>query len=508
MDDKGNQDKNQSTPPSTGNIFNKAGNTAGQDTPENITPEEVAPDVAAPSDVLGTIPPDLQAEVPVYEENKKKYFIIAFAGVFFVVVVFLVIQFFLKSRSTTPNVPKVVGGGEVNLTFWGLWEDKAIYDPLIADFEKQNPTIHIKYEKQSSQSYREKLLARKENGPDIFEYHNTWLPEVKEVVAPLPESIMSAAEFSKTFYPVAQQDLKIGDQYFGIPLYIDGLVLIYNDTILKQAGLTSPPNVWVEQTATGNDMLTAVSKLTVKDATGKLITAGLAAGTADNVEHFSDLFGLLLMLNGGDIKKLDNEAGVGALQLYRKFAEDGYWSSDLPNSIAAFTAGRVAMIIAPSWEIQVIKAQNPDLVIKVAPIPKGLNGKSVSLASYWVEGVSRYSKNQLASWQFLKYLSSKESETKIFTSQSKVRLFGNAYSRVDLAGQLTTNEYLAAVVAQANSYVSLPLTSRTFDNGLNDEIIAYLRNAITATSQGVDYQEALTTAQKGVTEVFGRYKIE
>src|SRR5207248_205675 len=30
-------------------------------------------------------------------------------------------------------------GGDVKLTYWGLWEDSNIMQPIISDFEKENP---------------------------------------------------------------------------------------------------------------------------------------------------------------------------------------------------------------------------------------------------------------------------------------------------------------------------------------------------------------------------------
>jgi multiple sugar transport system substrate-binding protein len=47
--------------------------------------------------------------------------------------------------------------------------------------------------------------------------------------------------------------------------------------------------------------------------------------------------------------------------------------------------------------------------------------------------------------------------------------------------------------------------SRTFDNGLNDEIIKYLENAINSTINGVSYEEAFNTARKGIDQVIGKF---
>lgn len=508
MDDNQNNDKNQPEDISGPKpIFE----TIPVEEPSaNLQPEEVAPEVSSPEDAFNQISDVPTESHPVYAvsgDGRGRIVFIGIIVVFFLAVLGIVFSYltgnFPFKKTATP------AASDVTLTYWGVWEEKEIFEPLINEYQSKNPHIKINYEKLSPQdSYREKLLARKENGPDIFRFHGTWLPEIKDVVTAIPEEVMKNDEFEKTFYPVFQKDLKIGEKYYGIPLYLDGLVLVYNDSLLKQAGLTAPPSVWIDQGTNETDMLTAVGKLTVKDASSNLVTSGFAAGTTQNVEHFSELYGLLLLLNGGNIKEINNQQSVEALELYRKFAEENYWNDTMPNSVTAFVQGKVAMIIVPSWQVLGIKTQNPDLQVKIAPVPKGLDGKSVSIANYWAEGVSKYGKNQLEAWKFVKFLSEKKSMTKMFELQSKIRVFGTAYSRVDLAETLVNNEYLGPVVSQGNAYISLPLTMRTFDNGLNDEIITYLQNAVNATSQGVDYKSALDQAQLGITTVLEKYQIQ
>ena len=64
------------------------------------------------------------------------------------------------------------------------------------------------------------------------------------------------------------------------------------------------------------------------------------------------------------------------------------------------------------------------------------------------------------------------------------------------------------VLEQAPFMKSLPVISRTFDNGLNDKISGYLIDAVNATIKGVAYDQAFSTAAKGVKQVFEEYKIE
>ncbi|OGK10326.1 hypothetical protein A2767_07185 [Candidatus Roizmanbacteria bacterium RIFCSPHIGHO2_01_FULL_35_10] len=485
-DDKVNPPQNQS-----GTVFESV-------PADNLQPEEVAPDVAEPTGEDVSQGQDLPSDSSplVFEENKSKYFIIAGGAIFFL----LILIFFLKLIFGAKAPPK-----DITLTYWGLWEDKEVFAPLITDYQRKNPGIKIDYQKMTPQDYRDKLLARSKNGegPDIFRFHNTWLPEITDVATPLPEKIMSTGEFDKTFYKIHQKDLKIGNSYYGLPLYIDGLVLVYNDSLFKQAGIATAPTTW-------DDITDAVTKLTVKDTNGQLVTAGIALGLTSNVDHFSDILGLMILQNGATLKTLDQPEAAGALESFRKFAEppNNFWDETMPNSVSAFIQEKVAMIFVPSWEVLTIKSINPDLQIKVVPVPSVPGGSPVSVASYWADGVSRYSKNQLEAWKFLRFLVEKDSMTKLYEIEAKFRRFGEPYSRVDLGSLLAQNEYSGAVIKQADAYVSIPLISRTYDNGLNDEIVQYLENAVNATVQGVAYADALSTAKQGVDQVFKKYKIE
>jgi len=143
-------------------------------------------------------------------------------------------------------------------------------------------------------------------------------------------------------------------------------------------------------------------------------------------------------------------------------------------------------------------------------VPTLPGGDPISVASYWVEGVSRYSEGdkQIVAWRFLKYLSEKESMTKLFELQSASRQLPSASSRVDLGTIQSQNEYLQAVIKQANYYKSIPTVSYTYDNGLNDEINQYLANAINSTINGESYKSALKTAKEGIDQVLNRYKSE
>ena len=481
----------ESDKPNQGNVVFKT-----EIVPEELPEEEVAPEDLSPqnfpeSDAGAPIQPDTP------QESKKTTYLVVVGMIILFLVIFFTILKFLGFFGGAP-------AKKITLEYWGLWEDESIMSPLIADYRRKNPNIEIKYSKRDPQNYREKLLARSREGrgPDIFRYHSTWIPTIKEVLSPIPGKLMSNQQFEKTFYSLAAKDLKVDKFYYAIPLEIDGLVLIYNNDLFKKAGIELPPKSW-------EDIIDYASRLTVKNV-DSLVTSGIALGTANNIEHFSEILGWMLLQNGAELEKLTEQAAVDTLEQYRRFAEppDNTWDENMPNSISAFIQGKVAMVFAPSWQIITIKSANPDLDVKVVPLPKVPGGTDVAISNYWVEGVSKFSKNQFEAWRFLVFLADKENMTKLYSEEAKTRLFGEPYSRIDLKDKLSQNEYIGSVLQQADRMKTLPLVARTYDNGLNDEVVKYLENAVNATSQGVSYREAFTTASRGILQTFSKYGIK
>lgn len=396
---------------------------------------------------------------------------------------------------------KLGGGGPVNLTYWGLWENDANIAPVIADFEAANPNIHVEYTKQSQKQYRERLAAaiQRGDGPDVFRFHNTWVAMLKDDLSPVPASVMTPSDFTNTYYPVAKNDLIAGSTIYGLPMEIDGLGLYINEDLFAAAGVTQP--------VTWEDVLSIVPKLTVKNQ-DTLTTSGIALGVTSNVENWSDILATMMLQNGVQLANPVGQQAEEALLFFHKFADPAdpvyTWNANFDNSISAFANGRVAMILAPSWRAFDIKQMNPNLNFRISPIPQ-LSGNSVNWASYWVEGVSNKSKHTDAAWKFVNFLTSHDSVVKIYTQATKSRLFGEPYARKDLAATLSGDQFVDVYVKEAANAVSFPLASNTYDNGLNDQMIKYLEDAVNGLSSGGSPTALLTTVAQGFSQVLARY---
>ncbi len=400
-----------------------------------------------------------------------------------------------------PILHKKPKSEKTTLLYWGLWEDSKVMQPIISDFERQYPNITVNFVKQDIKQYRERLVTRIQNGtgPDVFRFHNTWWPMLSNILVPLPKDTITKTDFEKWFYKVAQNDLVKNGAIYGIPLEIDTLSLYINTEVFKARGLSSPKD-WI-------DFSNIARQLTVKDERGKIATAGAAVGTFGNITHAGDVVSLFLVQNGTDLNDISSTEQLAseALSFYTSFAlNDKVWDDTFDPSVLSFAQGNLAMLFGYSRDFFTIKSIDPNLSFEIYPVPH-LPQQNMTIASYWVEGVSIKSKYQKEAMLLIKYLAQKETQQKLFTEQSKTRAVGLPYGRRDLANLLKDNANVYPFISQAEGAISSFFASDTYDNGLNSQMNNYLEDAVNAILTGSSSQTAVDTLQKGVSQILQQY---
>ena len=423
-----------------------------------------------------------------------------------IVVGFFATRFFLQLSKKSQKV---------ELTYWGLWESESIVKPLIDEYQTVHPNVKINYVFQSPREYRERLQTAlsMSKGPDIFRIHNSWIPMFKNDLSPVPPTAYSASEFESTFYPTVRTDLRLSGNYMAIPLEIDGLAMFVNDDLLTKSGQSVP--------ASWEDLRSAAKALSVCDSedgtcsTGdRVLISGAALGTTDNVDHWQDILAVLMLQNNVNLNFPAGSSAEDALSYYTVFnRSDHIWDSTLPPSTQAFATGKLAIYFAPSWRAFDLNAINPQLKFSIHPVPQlpldpARGEKPVTWASYWVEGVNKKSLNTTAAWDFLKFLSSKESLAKLY-QQAVIsgRAFGEPYSRTDLTSSLSSDPLVGPYISQAQYARSWYLASDTFDGptGINTRLSAHFATAVNSVNQGRSPTEAVKTLSTGINQVLSQY---
>jgi arabinogalactan oligomer/maltooligosaccharide transport system substrate-binding protein len=223
---------------------------------------------------------------------------------------------------------------------------------------------------------------------------------------------------------------KAGGQYkgatYGVPEVTDTLALLYNKKLLKQAGVAKPPTTW--------DELKAAS-LKVKKKTG-------AMGTYVNPDaYFAWPF---LYGEGTDLvdvpgKKItvNSSEGVKAVETARGLIASGAAvKPDLTNGYnnmqADFGAGKVAMIVNGPWSLaddfkgKAFKDDKSNLGI--ATVAAGSTGKAGAPTGGHSLAVYAGSAHRDASYLFVKFMTSAESQAYVSTKVQTLPTRESAYT--------------------------------------------------------------------------------
>jgi ABC-type glycerol-3-phosphate transport system substrate-binding protein len=334
------------------------------------------------------------------------------------------------------------------INYWGLWDNPEVMQMLIQKYEEEHPNIKINYDDRSVLSpgdYREGVFTRlgSEGAPDIIRVHASWLPFLKENLAPNPN--LSDEDFRNKFYPIASRTAILDNKVYAVPLYYDGLVLVYNKDHFAEINQDLAPTAWEE-------FRKIALESTIRNEKGDgIVRAGAAIGNADNIEFFSDILGL--MFAQANVKVPDDfgdGAAVDALKFYTNFyKEDRVWDNSFPEAAAAFAKGDVSMVFVPTWNLLDIIQAKPDMNIGVAEVPQAVPKNPKSWGSFWMESVTAASPNKDVAWDFLNFLVREETQMEYYSESLKFRQFGAPYSIVSLAEQIDDTSYVKPLLNSA-----------------------------------------------------------
>jgi len=314
----------------------------------------------------------------------------------------------------------------VTLTIWHPFEDRDIYDSVIADYEDKYPNVTIAYKKMEYDTYEKNLvnaLAAGE-GPDIFQIHNDWLPKHYDKISPMPKEIMTLDEYKSTYVDVAVDDFIYQDNIYSLPLYVDTLALYYNTKLLEKNNISSPPTTWQQ-------LVSYVHQITEKTTNGQdILTSGVSLGTSNNINRSSDILYAMMLQKGTLMTSPDNASATFALSTEKITGEDFYpgtesldfytsfanpdnvnytWNNKMLGSLEAFEKGYTAMTINYSYQqANIDKFKSPDVRYKVTYLPRiETTDDPISYANFWSESVNKQSKYSAWAWHFIKYMSEK-----------------------------------------------------------------------------------------------------
>ena len=308
---------------------------------------------------------------------------------------------------------------KTKLTFWHAMADPKdkVLKELIAGFEKQISDIKIVPQYVGNYDILlQKLLASVAagNSPDISQVYENWTTRFIAEKAIIPVEKYFAVDPDKEkdladIYPVFIKNNSYDKTLWTFPFNKSIYVYYYNETLFKKEGLTPPK--------TPSEFLNVCTKLTKRDASGKVIRYGF--GFRANI----DIFAILLYMNNGSFFNKDetratfnDAAGVETLQfiadLYNKYKVAVYTKDYLDGD---FKEGRMASFISTSPHRSYLESDiGTKFPVGVAPLYAGkirtapIAGTNIAIFTKKDGSDAR----EAACYKFIKWLSNTENNVK------------------------------------------------------------------------------------------------
>lgn len=256
------------------------------------------------------------------------------------------------------------------LTYWDFLGggDGIRMKQIVDEFNKSQSDIHVT---ESTLTWGEPFYTKVHTGvvsgqtPDVMTYHLSHFAagiQGKDL-RPITNEELAAAGLKQSDFQdsIIQRSLELSKNYgqsdnlFGVPLDIHTLVLYYNKTALKKAGLLGS-----DDKPTGTDSIDAFNKML---AEAKAKTHLLPIAESTNTEEPASCWRVwytLFKQQGGDFLKdgklsfddVDKQ-GAKSLQIMADWMKNGFTpkSTNYPSAIALFSAGRAVFMMNGNWEV-------------------------------------------------------------------------------------------------------------------------------------------------------------
>jgi multiple sugar transport system substrate-binding protein len=291
------------------------------------------------------------------------------------------------------------------------------WDEILNIFASEHPEMEIAKEigPHSSTAFHDLLTQKLKNQSkdvDVFLMDVIWPPEFAAAGWAMPLDERFSEPEQKKFMDGSILANTFRGRIYGVPLFIDSGVLYYRKDLLETYGFI-PPATWEE-------MVSQAGVIVSREAEKGNEIYGFSG-------QFKQYEGLVcdmqeyILSNGGMILDPDTgrsglagEPAIRAVNFVRekiigKAAPVGVLTYQEPESLDVFIQGKA--VFHRNWPYAWSVSNNPERStisgkVGIAKLPHFKGNKSYSTLGGWQIGISNYSEDKDAAWEFVNFLSS------------------------------------------------------------------------------------------------------
>ncbi len=386
---------------------------------------------------------------------------------------------------------------QITISFWFPGADKVnddYFNNVAKEFEDLHPNIHIETTvlPANPADVDTKLNAAKLSGtyPDVFSAYLLFMGTrgTKGDFAPLDDYVNNWDEKDDLIEANLAAG-KVKGKLAGLAFYPAPVLLTYRKDYFREAGLDpeKPPTTWEE-------LAEYAEILTKRDAGGNVIRAGfdIPATNATSVfEPFMRQNGSVVIDEENEVPAFNDAKSIEAFQFLTELARkkvnipyDYQKKDEIP-----FMNGNSAMSFILSSMITSLVANKPELKDQLGLVPVMKREKKVAFTGNRLFTIGADSKHKDASWEFIKFMMSKEQVWKRY-KEMKVPVVRKSLQQQAMEDDPEFNAVLMDYVnnGKGNSIVSWASLYSKYINLAYEEAISGRKSA----------EQALKDAQEGL----------
>jgi multiple sugar transport system substrate-binding protein len=311
-------------------------------------------------------------------------------------------------------------------------EQRAPLTACFQEYERLNPGTTILHRQLSYRDFLQTLFMARIGGtaPDIYNLSTIWTAQLvqSDSLAVPPQEV---SDFVKREYlEETREAMTTGGHVWGIPSEVNVYMLVYNKLLFARAGLNRPPATW-------DELVADAVKISKTNRQGQLTTAGFGFGPSPT-QAVSPFLALLYSsgepLFAADQRSTNLTTGAARSILegqVRLFRAKG---TNIGVTPTQFPSGSLGMMIVPNWWKQELLQglrQRFAETVGVAPIPGGVNWRTVQYGFYWA--VDAKSRHAGEAWKLLEWLNTARAGHRSCVGEMLLGLGSLTGNKADLA---------------------------------------------------------------------------
>lgn len=405
-------------------------------------------------------------------------------------------------RHTPASPSETTQNGDITLEFWTLQLDafEGVLKPMFREYERQHPGVRIHWvDIPFSEGTKRTLTAMMSaETPDVVNLNPDFsavlasrqaLTDMNRAISPaVKASYLPAAWEAVSLYRVGKDPVA-----FGLPWYVTSSITLYNEAILRRAGLNAPPDNWAE-------MPGFVKR--IREQTGMY---GLMPTLSESGNFLKELqkSGVPLYDAQGRASFATPAAIAHLTRMVSLYQEGAFPAEALTEShqaaIARYQAGTLAMLVIGPNFLKIVEQNAPAVYWETRIAPQFPSDAPYKDFALMLLAVPRKSTHPVEAVRFTEFITNGRNQTALAEAAPVLPSVTSALKAVDQTAQRSTNlmESARAISAEQLLRARGAYRIRPGQNTINQIVDYYIQLAMLGKYSP---SEALRRAQSDINE--------